>query len=149
MANNEMHLEWHGNEVEELIMRQAELALIKVGEHMVKELKSPSHGKYPLKTSGSNEYARSMGYKFTKKGKSPEIAIGSSLERAIFYEYGTGIKAEKGGGRRSPWSFQDSNGKWWHNFKGGRASWHITYSFRDEKSKCRQILERGLAIGRN
>lgn len=40
------------------------------------------------------------------------VYVGSNLEYAVYNEVGTGIYAEGGGGRKTPWSFQDSKGNW-------------------------------------
>lgn len=41
-----------------------------------------------------------------------EAIIGTPLEYAPYIEYGTGIFAEAGNGRGSPWSYQDDAGNW-------------------------------------
>lgn len=39
------------------------------------------------------------------------VYIGSNLEHAIYNEVGTGIYAEGGGGRKTPWRYVDANGE--------------------------------------
>ena len=39
------------------------------------------------------------------------VAIGTNLFYAIYVELGTGIFAEKGDGRKTPWVWRDQNGK--------------------------------------
>ena len=41
-----------------------------------------------------------------------EAFVGSPVEYAPYVEYGTGIHAEGGGGRKTPWVYQDWNGNW-------------------------------------
>jgi len=39
------------------------------------------------------------------KVKGDKVFVGSRLEYAIYVEYGTGIHAEGGGGRKTPWTY--------------------------------------------
>lgn len=45
------------------------------------------------------------------------VLIGTNVEYAIYHEYGTGIYLDGGGGRQTPWSYQDSKGEW-HRTRG-------------------------------
>lgn len=47
------------------------------------------------------------------------VYIGSNLEYAVYNEVGTGIYAEGGGGRKTPWVYVDENGEghWTHGMK--------------------------------
>ena len=47
------------------------------------------------------------------------VAIGTNLFYAVYVELGTGIFAEKGNGRKTPWVWKDFNGKW--HFTRGMA----------------------------
>jgi HK97 gp10 family phage protein len=38
--------------------------------------------------------------------------VGTPLDYAPFVEFGTGLYAVKGDGRKQPWSYQDENGDW-------------------------------------
>lgn len=40
------------------------------------------------------------------------VTVGSALLYALYVELGTGIFAEKGNGRKTPWVWKDQNGKW-------------------------------------
>ena len=40
------------------------------------------------------------------------VTIGSNLFYSVHVELGTGIFAEKGNGRKTPWVWKDFNGKW-------------------------------------
>lgn len=40
------------------------------------------------------------------------VTIGSNLFYSVYVELGTGIFAEKGNGRKTPWVWKDFNGKW-------------------------------------
>ena len=43
--------------------------------------------------------------------------VGTNVEYAPYVEYGTGIYAEGGDGRKTPWSYKDENGVW-HTTRG-------------------------------
>lgn len=43
---------------------------------------------------------------------SKTVTIGSNLFYSVYVELGTGIFAEKGNGRKTPWVWKDFNGKW-------------------------------------
>lgn len=61
--------------------------------------------------------------------KKLEAQIGSRMENAIWEEFGTGIHALNGDGRKDvPWAYQDENGKW-HKTKGKKPSraFHFAY----------------------
>lgn len=47
------------------------------------------------------------------------VTIGSNLFYSVYVELGTGIFAEKGNGRKTPWVWKDFNGKW--HFTRGMA----------------------------
>lgn len=49
------------------------------------------------------------------------VTIGSDLFYSLFVELGTGIFAEKGNGRKTPWVWKDFNGKW-HFTRGMKAA---------------------------
>ena len=40
------------------------------------------------------------------------VTVGSALLYALYVELGTGIFAEKGNSRKTPWIWKDQNGKW-------------------------------------
>ncbi len=49
------------------------------------------------------------------------VAIGTNLFYAVYVELGTGVFAEKGNGRKTPWVWKDFNGKW-HFTRGMKAA---------------------------
>ncbi len=49
------------------------------------------------------------------------VTIGSDLFYSVYVELGTGIFAEKGNGRKTPWIWKDFNGKW-HFTRGMKAA---------------------------
>ena len=126
----------------EAVMKQinaaADRALIAVGEHMKTEIAEGKHGDTSNNVTG--EYARSIDYSQPSgNGNDRKIKIGSSLDRAIPYEYGSGIHGEKGG-RTTPWSYKRSDGTWVHNTRGSRPSKRMRGAFRDEKQAVKEII---------
>ena len=73
------------------------------------------------------------------------VYIGTNIEYAIYHELGTGIYLEGGGGRQTPWAYQDANGEWHltrgikpiHMVKNG-----VSQSVNDFKSIANDILKR-------
>ena len=49
------------------------------------------------------------------------VTIGSNLFYSVYVELGTGIFAEKGNGRKTPWVWKDFNGEW-HFTRGMKAA---------------------------
>ena len=72
------------------------------------------------------------------------VVIGTNIEYAIYHELGTGIYLEGGGGRQTPWAYQDANGEWHrtrgikpiHMLKNG-----VSGSVEDFKSIANDILK--------
>ena len=72
------------------------------------------------------------------------VLIGTNVEYAIYHEFGTGIYLEGGGGRQTPWAYQDANGerhrtrgiKPIHMLKNG-----VSGSVEDFKSIANDILK--------
>ena len=73
------------------------------------------------------------------------VYIGTNIEYAIYHELGTGIYLEGGGGRQTPWAYQDANGEW-HRTRGIKPIHMIkngvSGSVNDFKSIANDILKR-------
>ena len=74
------------------------------------------------------------------------VYIGSNLEYAIYQELGTGIYAEGGGGRPTPWVYQDDNGNW-HWTRGNPAQPFLAPAVKDHPQTYRNIIEDELKNG--
>ncbi len=72
------------------------------------------------------------------------VYIGTNIEYAIYHELGTGIYLEGGGGRQTPWAYQDANGEW-HRTRGIKPIHMIkngvSGSVNDFKSIANDILK--------
>lgn len=66
--------------------------------------------------------------------------IGTNNDYAAYVELGTGKYAEGGGGRPTPWVYQDDEGKW-HHTHGQRAQPYLRPALADHKQTYRNILK--------
>ena len=76
----------------------------------------------------------------------PAAIIGSNNSYAAYVELGTGIYAEGGGGRPTPWVYQDAKGNW-HYTGGNRAQRFLRPAGADHAGQYRDILESELKNG--
>lgn len=72
--------------------------------------------------------------------------VGSNSEYAVYVEHGTGVYAENGGGRPTPWVYQDANGDW-HYTHGQKAQHFIKPAVADHVSDYQAIIEHELKGG--
>lgn len=70
----------------------------------------------------------------------PAAIIGTDSEYGAYVELGTGIYAEGGGGRPTPWVYQDAKGKW-HYTRGNKPQPFLKPAAADHAGQYRQILE--------
>ena len=66
--------------------------------------------------------------------------IGSNMEYAPYVELGTGIYTEGGGGRPTPWVYQDAKGNW-HWTRGNPAQPFLVPAIKDHQKTYRNIIE--------
>lgn len=69
----------------------------------------------------------------------PAAIIGTDNEYAAYVELGTGIYAEGGGGRPTPWVYQDAKGNW-HYTRGNKAQPFLKPAAADHAIQYRKIL---------
>ena len=73
-----------------------------------------------------------------------EAHIGSPNENAIWEEFGTGIFAENGNGRKTPWTYKKvSDGKFYRT-KGKKPNKPLRNAMTQKKSEITEILKRKL-----
>lgn len=70
-----------------------------------------------------------------------ESTIGSPLENAIWEEFGTGVYALNGDGRKTAWSYQDEKGDW-HTTTGKKGTRAFYNAFTSLKSSIISLFER-------
>lgn len=74
------------------------------------------------------------------------VYVGTNVEYAIYHEFGTGIYAEGGGGRQTPWMFQDKDGVW-HWTHGVPAKHFIQFGCQAHLDQYKAMLESALKNG--
>lgn len=75
-----------------------------------------------------------------------KVYTGTNIEYGPYVELGTGIYAEGGGGRPTPWVYQDAKGKW-HHTRGQEPQPYLRPAINDHKQTYRNILEDALKDG--
>lgn len=75
-----------------------------------------------------------------------EVYIGTSSEYAAYVELGTGKYAKGGGGRPTPWVYQDAKGDW-HKTEGQRAQPYLKPAIADHAQTYKNIIEDELKNG--
>ena len=70
-----------------------------------------------------------------------ESTIGSPLENAIWEEFGTGIQALNGDGRKTAWRYQDAKGNW-HTTTGKKGTRAFFRAFEKLKNPIIKLFER-------
>lgn len=68
-----------------------------------------------------------------------KVYVGTDVEYGVYVELGTGIHAE-GGGRPTPWVYQDSNGDW-HRTSGQEPKPFLRPAAKNHKQTYANILE--------
>lgn len=76
----------------------------------------------------------------------PAAIIGTNNSYAAYVELGTGKYAEGGGGRPTPWVYQDEKGNW-HYTHGQKPQPYLKPAVADHASQYRNILEDELKNG--
>lgn len=71
------------------------------------------------------------------------VYIGTNVEYAIYQELGTGIFAEGGSGRNTPWSYKDSHGEW-HKTSGTAGKHFLKFGITAHAAEYEAMLERQL-----
>lgn len=65
--------------------------------------------------------------------------VGTNQSYAIYNEVGTGIYAEGGGGRQTPWVYQDGNGNW-HRTRGMKGIHFLKDAVANNINEFKQII---------
>lgn len=76
----------------------------------------------------------------------PAAIIGTNNSYAAYVELGTGIYAEGGGGRPTPWVYQDEKGNW-HYTRGNKAHPFLKPALADHTQTYKNIFEDELKNG--
>lgn len=111
-------------------------ALFSIGEE------AETYAKETIKNSGRVDTGNLMNSINHQEGDD-FVAVGTSVKYAIWHEVGTGIYAEDGKGRKSPWAFKDSKGEW-HYTKGIKPLHFIQNSITDHINRYKDLLRESL-----
>lgn len=71
------------------------------------------------------------------------VMIGTNKEYAIYVEKGTGIHAEDGNGRQTPWVYRDGNGNFYVT-RGMKAKPYLVPAVEKNKAKILKIIREHL-----
>lgn len=142
MNNIEIKLESHLSEILAASDAAIERALEAVG------LQAEGHAKDVVTAEGRVGTTGRLRGSITHQVDVGEKAvyIGSNLEYAVYNEVGTGIYTEGGGGRKTPWSYQDDNGKW-HTTTGMKPIHFLKRAATEHSDEYAAIIERYLKDG--
>ena len=69
------------------------------------------------------------------------VYVGSNAENAIWEEYGTGIHAEKGDGRKTPWVYYDPAADSYFTTKGKKGTRALRKAMNDKAPVAKKIIE--------
>lgn len=115
-----------------------EAALESVGQQGV------SHAKKNITEAGrvdTGALRNSISHAVVKKEKA--VYIGTNVEYAVFNEMGTGVHLEGGGGRQTPWSYQDAKGNW-HRTRGMKPIHFLKRAASEHGEEYKKIIEQQL-----
>jgi HK97 gp10 family phage protein len=72
------------------------------------------------------------------------VYIGTNVHYAPYMEFGTGIHAESGKGRQTPWAFMGDDGQW-RMTRGTRPRPHLRPAFMDNVARIQDLISREMA----
>lgn len=72
------------------------------------------------------------------EGGERAVYVGTNQEYAAFHEMGTGIYLDGGGGRTTPWSYQDAKGNW-HTTHGIQPIHFLRNAVQDHQDELIQL----------
>ena len=67
--------------------------------------------------------------------------VSTNLEYAPYVEYGTGLFAESGNGRQTPWKYQDDEGNW-HTTKGQHPQPFMRPALSENKQNILRVVKK-------
>ena len=93
---------------------------------------------------GTGELRRSITSKVEHTGDNVIGIIFTPLEYAPYVEYGTGLFAEGGNGRKDvPWNYQDDEGEW-HSTSGMKPQPYMRPALNENREQIRRIIKEGI-----
>lgn len=93
---------------------------------------------------GAGDLRRSIESKVEVEGEEVIGTVFTPLEYAPYVEYGTGLFAEGGNGRKEvPWSYQDDEGEW-HSTSGMHPHPFMRPALEENRKKAMRIITEGI-----
>ena len=134
----DVRVESHRAEVIEACSDAIEVALEAIGQQYVTNAKA-------IITAEGRRQTGAMINSLTHQVVKSENAvyIGTDLEYAIYNEVGTGIYAEGGGGRKTPWAYKDIRGDW-HTTVGMKPIHFLKLAGSENEAEYKAIAEKYL-----
>lgn len=122
----------------EALNRQMEAGLEAVGQQAV------SHAKQNITAAGRVDTG-ALRNSITSRVSMGEKAVyvGTNNDYAVYNELGTGIHAEGGRGRQTPWVYQDAKGEW-HRTSGMKPIHFLKNAATEHSGEYRKIFEQHL-----
>ena len=80
---------------------------------------------------------------YSVDGKGTTCTVYNPLEYAPYVEYGTGIFAEGGNGRKTPWLYEDDSGET-HFTRGQHPHPYMRPALSDNRNQITQLLGEGI-----
>jgi HK97 gp10 family phage protein len=92
---------------------------------------------------GNGELRRSIESRVENNGRDIVGVVSTPLEYAPYVEFGTGLFAEDGDGRKDvPWSYQDEKGDW-HSTRGQHPHPFLRPALHENRTTILRILKGG------
>ena len=129
----------HIDEVMREFEKNGEAALEAVGQQCV------SHAKSNITSAGrvdTGALRNSMTHQVVLSEKA--VYVGTNSEYAIYHEFGTGIHAEGGKGRQTPWTYQDAKGNF-HRTRGMKPIHFLKNAAADHVDEYKRIFKEYLS----
>lgn len=136
MNNMTIKIEDHTPEVLAALQNAIDRALVAIGED------AETYAKETITQSGRVDTGNLLNSINHNEGDD-FVAVGTNVNYAIWHEVGTGVYAEDGKGRKSPWAFKDRNGEW-HYTKGIKPLHFIRNSIADHVDHYKDLLKQSL-----
>lgn len=93
---------------------------------------------------GNGELRRSIESRVEENGGDIVGVVSTPLEYAPYVEFGTGLFAENGDGRKDvPWNYQDEKGEW-HTTSGQKPQPYLRPALHDNRENILRIIKGGL-----
>lgn len=94
---------------------------------------------------GTGELRRSITSEVKEQGGEVVGVVFTPLEYAPYVEYGTGLFAESGNGRKDvPWSYKDDKGEW-HTTSGQHPQPFMRPALNENRERIIKILKEGFS----